>query len=391
MLPFGTIFLTPLFGSIYDKYGKGATLMIIGSCLLTFVHVMFALPINSWVLAIVLMLILGIAFGLVPSAMWPSVPKIIPMKLLGTAYALIFYIQNIGLALIPVWIGKVNQANTGADGVIDYTQTMTIFAAFGVIAIIISFLLLFEDKRKGYGLQKPNVNIIFKRKEITMNATPESLIKDYADPIEQQEIDKFVCSEMGRQIHRYIKGMSGTKQAMLKFEERLASLSVPEKEKAIAKYIDLNRKALDGLDLKMILVRSVANYCDTFQYMLDFVNDKRKMVFYYQRIKAKYIQYHEVFEQDGKFGMKDHQGNIMLSPSYDFLRTCYIYNDDLSIMPVIAEKNGKMGLVMPDGNDTVVADFLYDEICLRDEYPYFEASREGISGFIDKFGNFVNS
>ena len=397
MLPFGTIFLTPLFGSIYDKYGKGATLMIIGSCLLTFVHVMFALPINSWVLAIVLMLILGIAFGLVPSAMWPSVPKIIPMKLLGTAYALIFYIQNIGLALIPVWIGKVNQANTGADGVINYTQTMTIFAAFGVIAIIISFLLLFEDKRKGYGLQKPNVklvkseSVIFKRKEITMNATPESLIKDYADPIEQQEIDKFVCSEMGRQIHRYIKGMSGTKQAMLKFEERLASLSVPEKEKAIAKYIDLNRKALDGLDLKMILVRSVANYCDTFQYMLDFVNDKRKMVFYYQRIKAKYIQYHEVFEQDGKFGMKDHQGNILLSPTYDFLRTCYIYNDDLSIMPVIAEKNGKMGLVMPDGNDTVVADFLYDEICLRDEYPYFEASKDGENGFLDKTGNFVNS
>ena len=397
MLPFGTIFLTPIFGSVYDKYGKGATLMIIGSCLLTLVHVVFALPLNSWVLAIVMMLILGVAFGLVPSAMWPSVPKIIPMKLLGTAYALIFYIQNIGLALIPVWIGKVNQANTGADGVIDYTQTMTIFAAFGVIAIIISFLLLFEDKRKGYGLQKPNVklvkseSIIFKRKEITMNATPESLIKDYADPIEQQEIDKFVCSEMGRQIHRYIKGMSGTKQAMLKFEERLASLSVPEKEKAIAKYIDLNRKALDGLDLKMILVRSVANYCDTFQYMLDFVNDKRKMVFYYQRIKAKYIQYHEVFEQDGKFGMKDHQGNILLSPIYDFLRTCYIYNDDLSIMPVIAEKNGKMGLVMPDGNDTVVADFLYDEICLRDEYPYFEASKDGENGFLDKTGNFVNS
>lgn len=157
MLPFGTIFLTPLFGSVYDKYGKGATLMIIGSCLLTLVHVVFALPLNSWVLAIVMMLILGIAFGLVPSAMWPSVPKIIPMKLLGTAYALIFYIQNIGLALIPVWIGKVNQANTGADGVIDYTETMTIFAAFGVIAIVISFLLLLEDKRKGYGLQQPNV------------------------------------------------------------------------------------------------------------------------------------------------------------------------------------------------------------------------------------------
>ncbi len=157
MLPFGTIFLTPLFGSVYDKYGKGATLMIIGSCLLTLVHVVFALPINSWVLAIVMMLILGIAFGLVPSAMWPSVPKIIPMKLLGTAYALIFYIQNIGLALIPVWIGKVNQANTAANGFIDYTETMTIFAGFGVVAIVISFLLLFEDKRKGYGLQKPNI------------------------------------------------------------------------------------------------------------------------------------------------------------------------------------------------------------------------------------------
>lgn len=157
MLPFGTIFLTPLFGNIYDKHGKGATLMIIGSTLLTLVHIIFALPFNSWILAIAVMIVLGIAFGLVPSAMWPSVPKIIPMKLLGTAYALIFYIQNIGLALVPVWIGKVNQANTTADGSIDYTETMTIFAGFGVIAIIISLLLLMEDKRKGYGLQKPNI------------------------------------------------------------------------------------------------------------------------------------------------------------------------------------------------------------------------------------------
>lgn len=158
MLPFGTIFLTPLFGSIYDKYGKGATLMLIGSTLLTLVHITFALPLNSWVLAIAVMIVLGIAFGLVPSAMWPSVPKIIPMKLLGTAYALIFYIQNIGLALVPVWIGKVNQANTMADGkTIDYTQSMTIFACFGAIAIVISLLLIMEDKRKGYGLQKPNI------------------------------------------------------------------------------------------------------------------------------------------------------------------------------------------------------------------------------------------
>lgn len=158
MLPFGTIFLTPFFGGIYDKYGKGATLMLIGSVLLTLVHITFALPLNSWILAIVVMVVLGIAFGLVPSAMWPSVPKIIPMKLLGTAYALIFYIQNIGLALVPVWIGKVNQANTLTDGkTIDYTQSMTIFACFGAVAIIISLLLIMEDKRKGYGLQKPNI------------------------------------------------------------------------------------------------------------------------------------------------------------------------------------------------------------------------------------------
>lgn len=157
MLPFGTIFLTPLFGSIYDKYGKGATLMLIGSVLLTCVHIIFALPFGTWILAVAVMVVLGIAFGLVPSAMWPSVPKIIPMKLLGTAYALIFYIQNIGLALVPVWIGKVNQANTGANGVIDYTETMTVFALFGVVAIVISLLLMWEDKRKGYGLQQPNI------------------------------------------------------------------------------------------------------------------------------------------------------------------------------------------------------------------------------------------
>ena len=100
MLPFGTILLTPLFGSIYDRIGKGATLMIIGSALLTLVHVLFALPIlNEWWFAIIVMILLGIAFSLVPSAMWPSVPKIIPMKQLGSAYAIIFYIQNIGLSI----------------------------------------------------------------------------------------------------------------------------------------------------------------------------------------------------------------------------------------------------------------------------------------------------
>ena len=159
MLPYGTIVLTPLFGYVYDKVGKGATLMIIGSVLLTVVHAVFALPeVNTVAVAIVMMVLLGIAFGLVPSAMWPSVPKIIPMQLLGTAYAMIFYIQNIGLSMVPIWIGKINQANTDeATGLIDYTQTMTTFAGFGVVAIVIAVLLLIENKKKGYGLQEANI------------------------------------------------------------------------------------------------------------------------------------------------------------------------------------------------------------------------------------------
>lgn len=157
MLPFGTIILTPLFGSLYDRIGKGATLMIIGSILMTFVHIVFALPgINAWWLAVTVIIVLGVAFGLVPSAMWPSVPKIIPMQLLGTAYALIFYIQNIGLSLVPILIGKVNGANT-IDGVTNYTPSMLIFAAFGLVAVALAFMLKLEDARKDYGLEKPNV------------------------------------------------------------------------------------------------------------------------------------------------------------------------------------------------------------------------------------------
>ena len=157
MLPYGTIVLTPLFGYVYDKLGKGATLMIIGSVLLTVVHAVFALPLGDVALAIVLMALLGISFGLVPSAMWPSVPKIIPMQVLGTAYALIFYIQNIGLSMVPILVGKVNQANTDANGMIDYTHTMVIFAAFGAAAIVISLLLKLEDRKKHYGLEERNM------------------------------------------------------------------------------------------------------------------------------------------------------------------------------------------------------------------------------------------
>lgn len=108
MLPFGTILLTPLFGNLYDHKGKGATIMIIGSLLLIFVHLMFTIPlIHHWFVAILLILILGVGFSLVPSAMWPSVPKIIPEKQLGTAYSLIFWVQNWGLMGVPALIGWI--------------------------------------------------------------------------------------------------------------------------------------------------------------------------------------------------------------------------------------------------------------------------------------------
>jgi MFS family permease len=108
LLPFGTIFLTPLFGTIYDKKGKGATIMIIGSIILIFVHGMLTIPfLNTWWLAAALVIVLGIGFSLVPAAMWPSVPKIIPEKQLGTAYAVIFWIQNIGLWIIPLLLGII--------------------------------------------------------------------------------------------------------------------------------------------------------------------------------------------------------------------------------------------------------------------------------------------
>lgn len=163
LLPFGTILLTPLFGSLYDRIGKGATLMLIGSFMLIIVHGLFALPImNVWWFATLNMIVLGIAFSLVPSAMWPSVPKIIPQKQLGTAYSLIFYVQNWGLMGVPLLIGWVIDKYAKAelpDGSLsyDYTVPMCIFTAFGVLAVIVALMLKAEDKKKGYGLEQPNI------------------------------------------------------------------------------------------------------------------------------------------------------------------------------------------------------------------------------------------
>ncbi|MCD4729352.1 MAG: MFS transporter, partial [Bacteroidales bacterium] len=164
LLPFGTIILTPFFGNFYDRKGKGATIMLIGSVMLLIAHSIFAIPvIDNYIVAIGLILFLGVTFSLVPSAMWPSVPKIIPEKQLGTAYALIFWVQNWGLMGVPLLIGvvldkycQVFDAN-GEFSHYDYTIPMMIFASTGLLAIIVAVMLKAEDKKKGYGLELPNI------------------------------------------------------------------------------------------------------------------------------------------------------------------------------------------------------------------------------------------
>jgi MFS family permease len=274
LLPFGTILLTPLFGNMYDRKGKGASIMILGAILLIFVHILFSIPfLHHWSIAILLILVLGIGFSLVPSAMWPSVPKIIPENQLGTAYALVFWVQNWGLMGVPALIGwvlnkwcflgyfaiagtglvtsqgpqitqvitadqsvytvtdagtvsrkdmdlKISQFLKNTDGTIsavvtsandtissgfittkslkkavkkeemkvidyyigdkmvenfvtsdgkkisrfsnvfshyNYTIPMMIFTALGLLALLFAFLLKAEDKKKGYGLELPNI------------------------------------------------------------------------------------------------------------------------------------------------------------------------------------------------------------------------------------------
>lgn len=211
--------------------------------------------------------------------------------------------------------------------------------------------------------------------ESTLKITEENFEDTYLDSIEIERIDKFVCDEMDRQVHRYIKAMHGSKEVMDLFVSRLKGMSVPAKEQAIAHYIDFNRKVVSGLDLKIVLARAFANYSDTFDFFMRLLNDKKKLDFYIDRIRHKYLSFHEVFEENGKFGIRDAQGNILVHPQYDFLRRVFAYVDNLEPLPIIAEKDGKFGLIRPDGNDTVVAPFVYDDISLRAEPPFFEARR----------------
>ena len=151
--PILAMVLTPFLGAFIDYKGKGASMMLLGAVIMIACHSVFAfvLPLYpSKTLALVTILVLGVSFSLVPASMWPSVPKIIDEKVLGSAYCLIFWVQNIGLCLVPLLIGKLRVATDG------YIVPMIVFASFGVLAFLLSLALKVEDKRKNYGLELPN-------------------------------------------------------------------------------------------------------------------------------------------------------------------------------------------------------------------------------------------
>ena len=172
--PILAMILTPVLGSFIDYKGKGASMLLYGALIMIVCHLSYAfiLPIypEKW-FALLITVVLGVSFSLVPAALWPSVPKVIDAKILGSAYSLIFWVQNVGLCFVPKIIGNVlNATNPGiaearsaamaageALPAYNYTIPMIIFASFGVLAFILGIWLKREDKVKGYGLELPNV------------------------------------------------------------------------------------------------------------------------------------------------------------------------------------------------------------------------------------------
>jgi MFS family permease len=158
LLPIGTMILTPLFGSFLDRKGKGASVMVVGSILLIIVHSIFAFGPDQKAFAFIAMIVLGFAFSFVPAAMWPSVPKIVPESRLGSAYAMIFMIQNVGLMTFPMLLGAVLDAtNVGNEGQLDYSYSMMLMVGCGILALVFAFMLKAVDKKNGYGLDLPNI------------------------------------------------------------------------------------------------------------------------------------------------------------------------------------------------------------------------------------------
>lgn len=164
--PLGAAAITPLLGNYLDRRGKGATMLMFGAILMIICHLIFAfLPTfgqgASTIMAYAAIVLLGISFSLVPASLWPSVPKLVEGRVLGSAYAVIFWIQNIGLYSVPMIVGSVlRNSNPSVEDPLkyNYMNPMLVFASFGVVALLLSFWLKIEDKKKGYGLELPNVN-----------------------------------------------------------------------------------------------------------------------------------------------------------------------------------------------------------------------------------------
>ena len=160
--------ITPILGSYVDHKGKAASMLVLGSLLLIACHLTFAfiLPgfkgnmVGGIIVAYLTILVLGASFSLVPASLWPSVPKLVDAKIIGSAYALIFWIQNIGLWLFPLLIGKVldnTNPNVTDPTQFDYTWPLVMLACLGVAALILGLVLKAVDKKKGLGLEEPNI------------------------------------------------------------------------------------------------------------------------------------------------------------------------------------------------------------------------------------------
>lgn len=182
--PIGAAIITPFLGNFLDRKGKGATMLIWGALLLIVCHQIFAFVVpatGSRLIAYITIIVLGVSFALVPAALWPSVPKIIEERVLGSAYSLIFWVQNIGLCLVPLLIGSVLDSSNAANPAVvaakaeieqlkaqgvqapdvfipyNYTVPLVIFACFGVAALLLALYLKALDKKKHYGLELPNI------------------------------------------------------------------------------------------------------------------------------------------------------------------------------------------------------------------------------------------
>jgi hypothetical protein len=180
VFPLLAVGITPILGKYVDTKGKAASMLMLGSILLIVCHLTFAFvlplfkgsPVGGVAMAYITILVLGSSFSLVPASLWPSVPKLVDSKVIGSAYALIFWIQNIGLWIFPIVIGKIidatnrnitvdvkNEVITSAEAahLYNYTVPMIVFASLGIAALVFGFVLKSVDKKKGYGLELPNI------------------------------------------------------------------------------------------------------------------------------------------------------------------------------------------------------------------------------------------